>query len=113
MKDDSPLDFLAKARTDRKLGDRVMAAVERGGRVTAEEILEIAHEFGYSFNRTTFERDVRQDMERRLAAGDTRLADVAGKKKPPRPPLSSCARGCLSYTKSWHPPDFPLPPLPT
>src|SRR5690242_14521122 len=102
----APLQFLADAQTDPKLSVRVLAAVERGGKLTGEEIVQIAEEFGYSFTRREFERDVRRDMEERFKAGDESLADVAGKKKPPGPPESSCAKGCLSYTKSWHPSDF-------
>jgi hypothetical protein len=102
----APLQFLDDAQTDPKLSARVLAAVVRGGRLTGDEIVEIANEFGYSFTRREFERDVRRDMEARFAAGDESLADVAGKKKPPGPPESSCAKGCLSYTKSWHPSDF-------
>ena len=100
-----PLEFLAKARKDRKLSDRVSAAVERGGKVTAEEVLQIAQEFGFKFTRAQFERDVKRDMADRFAAGDASLADVLARARP-KPPLSSCARGCLSYTKSWHPRNF-------
>lgn len=111
MKSDSPLDFLAAAQKDPKLSARVLAAVERGGRVTAEEVLEIAQEFGYSFSRSQFEREVQRDITRRFNEGDESLADVAAmirrKPKPkPKPPESSCARGCLSYTVSWHPSEF-------
>ena len=100
-----PLEFLKKAQKDRKLSTRVLAAVERGGKVTAEEVMQIAKEFGFKFTRGEFERDVRQDMAARFAAGDESLVDVAAKPKPkpPKPPESSCAKGCLSYTKSWHP----------
>jgi nitrogen fixation uncharacterized protein len=106
MKQASPIEFLRQAQKDPKLSARVLAAVERGGKVTADEVLEIAREFGYSFSRAEFEREVKRDMAERFKAGDESLADVAGRRRPPRPPLSSCARGCLSYTKSWHPVDF-------
>jgi hypothetical protein len=101
-----PLEFLAQAQKNRKLSDRVFAAVERGGKVTADEVLEIAKEFGFSFTRNEFEREVKRDLARRFAAGDQSLIAMAKPKpkpKPPKPPLSSCARGCLSYTISWHP----------
>jgi Nif11 domain len=112
MKSDSPLDFLAKAQKDPKLSARVLAAVERGGRVTAEEVLEIAREFGYSFSRSEFERDVKRDITRRFNEGDESLAPVAEliRKRPkpkPGPLQSTCARGCLSYTVSWHPTRLP------
>jgi hypothetical protein len=102
----APLKFLDEAQSDPRLSARVLAAVERGGKLTGDEIVQIAEEFGYSFTRREFERDVKRDMEARFKAGDESLADVAGKKKPPGPPESSCAKGCLSYTKSWHPSDF-------
>jgi len=106
-KNDTPLDFLAQAQKNVKLSARVQAAVARGNQVTAEEVLEIAREFGYTFSRTQFERDVKQDIVRRFNDGDESLADVATmiKTKKPKPLPSSCADGCLSYTKSWHPVD--------
>lgn len=104
-----PSEFLAKAQTDRKLSDQVLAAVERGGKVTADEVLKIAKKAGYSFTRSEFEKEVKRSYAERFAAGDKGLTDVAAKPRPrPRPPLSSCARGCLSYTKSWHPSNFRL-----
>jgi len=83
----------------------VEAAVVRGNRVMAEDVLEITREFGYTFTRAEFERAVKQDIVRRFNEGDKSLADVAAmiKKKKPNPVPSSCADGCLSYTKSWHP----------
>ena len=106
MKASKTLQFLAKAQTDRKLGARVLAAIERGGKLTAEEVLQIAKEFGFSLTRAQFERDARQDLERRFAAGETDLAITLGKKKKPKPkpPESSCAKGCLSWTVNYHPP---------
>jgi|GEM_PF-1463359 len=101
MKQSQPLQFLEKAQKDPKLSARVQLAVERGGKVTAEEVLQIAQEFGFSFTRSEFERDVRRSMAERFAAGDESLADVTNQ---PRNALeSSCAKGCLSLTKSWHP----------
>lgn len=119
MKRSNPLEFLAKAEKDSKLNARILAAVERGGKVTADEILQIAREFGFLMTQKEFEKEVRRDMARRFAAGDASLIDMfepsAGKKKPPKPiplpPESSCAKGCLSYTKTWHP--DPEPPEPT
>ena len=99
----SPLEFLKKAQKHPKLSARVLSAVERGSMVTAEEVLQIAKEFGFTFTRRQFESAVKQDMAERFAAGDASLADVTGKKRPKGPPESSCAKGCLSYTKSWHP----------
>jgi hypothetical protein len=108
MKNASPIEFLEQAQTDPALSARVLAAVERGGRVTAEEVIEIANEFGYSFSRSDFERDVKRSMVERFNAGDVSLADVVGKRKPPKPPQSSCAKGCLSYTTNWHPTRLPF-----
>jgi hypothetical protein len=105
MKRSKTLEFLARAQKDRKLGARVLTAVERGGKVTAEEVLQIAKEFGYSIKRAEFEKEVLRDLERRFAAGEEHLEVVLGKKKKPKPkpPESSCAKGCVSYTVNWHP----------
>lgn len=100
----SPLDFLAIAQSDAAVGKRVLAAVERGYKVSAEEVLQIAEEFGYSFSRTEFEQAVKADLVSRFREGEASLDAVVGRRKPKRPPLSSCAKGCLSYTVSWHPP---------
>lgn len=99
MAHSKPLEFLAKAQEDPKIADRVFAAVEKGGMVTAEEVLRIASEAGFSFTREEFERDVRKNLEERFAAGDQSLATMLKTKGPPQ---SSCAKGCLSYTVSWH-----------
>ena len=99
-------EFLKKAQKDPKLSARVLKAIERGGRVTADEVLEIAQEFGYSFTKNEFESEVRRDIDARIAAGDEELAGLAAarrRRRRPRPPESTCARGCLSYTISWHP----------
>ena len=100
MAHSKPLEFLAKAQEDPQISDRVFAAVERGGLVTAEEVLRIASEAGFSFTREEFERDVRKKLDERFAAGEHGLATML---KPKKPPQSSCAKGCLSYTVSWHP----------
>jgi hypothetical protein len=108
-KEDTPLAFLAQAQRKGKLGARVEAAVVRGNQVTADEVLEIAREFGYTFTRAQFESEVKKDITRRFNEGDEGLADIAAmiKTRKPRPLPSSCAAGCLSYTISWHPVDFP------
>ncbi len=102
MKRSKTVEFLTRAQKDRKLGARVLAAIERGGKLTAEEVLQIAKEFGYSLTRAQFEKEARRDLERRFAAGERELAVVLGRKK--RPPESSCAKGCLSWTVNYHPP---------
>ena len=103
MKKSDPIAFLAKAQEDDKLSRRLLAALERGGQVTASEVLDIAREFGYSFTGGEFEKAVKRDYVTRFAAGDQSLADVATAKPKPKPPQSSCAKGCLSWTKSYCP----------
>lgn len=98
----NPLEFLEKAQKDPGLSARVLAAVERGNRVTAEEVLQLSHEFGYSFGKEEFEATVRRNIADRFAAGDKSLADVADPLKAMSSPESSCPKGCLSYTKTWH-----------
>ncbi len=107
MRRSQPLKFLAKAQEDPKLSARVLAAIERGGKLTAEEIMQIAHEFGYQFTKREFEKEVKRTFAARFAASPEGRgsAVLAKKKKPkPKPPESSCAKGCLSYTVNYHPP---------
>jgi hypothetical protein len=68
--------------------------------VTAEEVMRIAQNAGYSFTREEFETAVRNSIVERYRAGERGLASVVNVN---RPPESSCAKGCLSYTTSWHP----------
>ena len=104
-KQSGPKAFLAQAQKDPDLSSRILAAVEKGGNVTAEAVLQIAKKSGFSFTREEFERAVKRNYAERFAAGEKDLADMLAKTKP-KPPESSCAKGCLSYTKSWHPSDF-------
>ena len=102
MKRSNPLEFLTKAQKDQKLSARILAAVERGNLVTAEEVLQIAREFGFSFSRQQFEKAVKKAIAERFRGKN--LSEAQAKPKPkPKPPKSSCALGCLSYTVSWHP----------
>ena len=103
----NPLDFLEKANEDPVVAKRVLAAVERGGKLMADEVMQIAEEFGYSFTKSEFQREVKRRFADRFAAAEGSLEGMAEtvKKRPrPKPPESSCAKGCLSYTVSWHPP---------
>jgi hypothetical protein len=97
-----PIKFLDAANIDPDINQKVQHAMEKGALVTAEEIMKIARSAGFEFSKEEFESAVRRNMEERFASGEIGLADaVAAKKKPPLE--SSCAKGCLSYTKSWHP----------
>ena len=94
------LEFLKKSQVDRDLSQQVSAAVQKGGLVTAEEVMEIAKKAGYSFTRSEFETAVRGSIEERFKAGEQGLASMVKVKQPLE---SSCAKGCLSYTTNWHP----------
>jgi hypothetical protein len=99
-----PLQFLEKAETDPKLSARVDKAIERGGKVTAEEVLQIANEFGFSFTRKEFEKEMTRNMAERFDAGEAQLARPTKPKPKPKPPLeSTCAKGCLSWTINYCP----------
>jgi len=104
-KKSTPIHFLEHAHSDAKTSAKVQAALEKGAETTAAAVLKIAKASGFTFTREQFERAVRKSYADRFAAGDTSLADMV-KPVRPRPPKSSCARGCLSYTKSWHPTRF-------
>ena len=105
MKKPTPIEFLERAQADAKISAKIQAALEKGATVTTAEVLKIAKASGFTFTPEQFERAVKKSYAERFAAGDTSLADVVKRVKP-RPPKSSCARGCLSYTKSWHPTRF-------
>lgn len=81
----------------------VQAALEKGAEVTAAEVLNIAKSKGFKFTRRQFEEAVRKSYAERFSAGDISVADVLTQAKRRRPPESSCAKGCLSYTVNWHP----------
>jgi Nif11 domain len=108
MKRSNPMDFLSKAQKNAKLSARVLAAVERGNLVTSEEVIQIAKEFGYSFSRQQFETAVKKAIAQQFKGKDLSEAQIGtSARRRPKPPLSSCARGCLSYTISWHPVELP------
>jgi predicted ribosomally synthesized peptide with nif11-like leader len=105
MSSADPIRFVDAANTDPDLNARVNAAFEKGAMRTAEEIMRLANEAGFDFTREEFESAVRKNLQQRFAGGAIELADVVLQSK--KEPLeSSCAKGCLSYTKSWHPSDF-------
>ncbi len=97
-----PLEFLSRAQKDPKISASVKAAVEKSYTSMADEVMRIAREAGYRFTKEEFQSEVRRSIESRFAAGDKNLADLIGTKAATALE-SSCAKGCLSYTKSWHP----------
>jgi hypothetical protein len=104
-KSSDPIKFLDAANMDPGINEKVQQAMEKGALMTVEEIMKIARSAGFEFSKEEFESAVRRNMEERFASGEIGLADVAAKRRP-KPPESSCAKGCLSYTKSWHPRAF-------
>jgi predicted ribosomally synthesized peptide with nif11-like leader len=101
MKDQcQALEFLKHAQINPELSKQVLAAIEKGGMVTAEEVMRIAKKAGYTFTREEFETEVRSSIVARFRAGEHGLASVVNANDPPE---SSCAKGCLSYTTSYHP----------
>jgi len=98
MKESSPLDFLARAQEDTKLNARILAAVVKGNMVTADEIIQIAQEWGYLFTQYEFQ----EAIKRHFAEMFKKDEEESGQPQESSP-QSSCAYGCLSYTKSWHP----------
>ena len=104
MKQSQPLEFLKKAEKDRKLSARVTAALERGGKVTAEEILQIAEEFGYTFTKREFEREVKRAFAARYAAIREAIGPPPGAAT--TPPDSACSKGCVSWSTNYCPDRF-------
>jgi Nif11 domain len=94
------LEFLKHSQISRELSKQILEAVSKGGMVTAEEVMKVAKKAGYSFTREEFETAVRSNIVERFRAGEYGLASVVNANDPPE---SSCAKGCLSYTVSYHP----------
>lgn len=105
IKSTNPIKFLDAANTDPEINKKVEEAMEKGALVTVDELMKIAHHAGFEFSKEEFESAVRRNMEERFASGEVGLSDVVHKERR-RPLESSCAKGCLSYTKSWHPSEF-------
>ena len=107
-KQSNPLEFLVKAQTNPKISARVLAALERGNKVMAEEVLQIAKEFGYSFTQSQFENEVKKAFKSKFDYEELEYypglpREVARRRPRPRPPMSTCPRGCVSWTTNWHP----------
>lgn len=100
-----PIKFLDTANIDPDINKKIQHAMEKGALITAEEIMKIARSAGFDFSKEEFESAVRKNMEQRFSSGEVGLADAVSRKKT-KPLESSCAKGCLSYTKSWHPSSF-------
>ena len=94
-----PLEFLEKSQTDPKISSRVGAAVEKGGNVTMDEVMRIAHENGYSFTRSEFQEAIRRSLRERFAAGEKDLAAVIDQDQQ----FGSGCGECISWTRTWHP----------
>ena len=95
-----PMDFIAQSQADPKLSAKILGAVEKGGLVTARAVMKMAQSAGYRFSRTQFEAAMRRDIRARFKAGERGLAATINAADSPE---SSCAKGCLSHTTSWHP----------
>jgi hypothetical protein len=94
------MEFLKRSQSDRTLSAEVAEAVEKGGMTTAKAVMRIAKKAGYSFTAEQFETAVRKSLVDRYRAGETGLASTVNAHAALE---SSCSKGCLSYTKSWHP----------
>jgi hypothetical protein len=94
------MEFLKHSQISREISEQILEAIQKSGLATAKEVMRIAKEAGYSFTREEFETAVRSSIIERFRAGEHGLASVVNVNDPPE---SSCAKGCLSYTISWHP----------
>ena len=92
-------EFFELSQSDAQLGKRILKIVESHAKNQANEIQKVARKAGFRFSQRQFEAAVRKSISAQFLIGKKKK-----KKKPvPRPPLSSCARGCLSWTHNWHP----------
>ena len=95
-------EFIAKSKTDPDISSRIMEIFTTHGSAAAKEILQLATDHGFSFSQSELEETVRGQTAKQM--GEEAKTKVVPEARP-RPPMSSCARGCLSYTHSWHPID--------
>ena len=99
-----PLDFLKASLEDKALGGKVHAAIERGGMLTAKEVMEIAKREGYSFSKEEFQEAVLRQYREKFEAGDASFEVFFGPNAPADAPESSCQKGCISWTyNNYHP----------
>ncbi len=96
-------EFLKRANTDKKLIKKIYHVLEKHGKAQAEDILSLAREEGFSFTTAEFEEAVLKDVDQQFSATKETATQPAAK---PKPPLSSCARGCLSWTRNYCPIEF-------
>ena len=68
MKQCEALEFLKHSQSNRELSKQILAAIEKGGLVTAQEVMRIAKKAGYSFSREEFEVTVRNSIVERFRA---------------------------------------------
>ena len=100
----SPLDFIKTSLEDQALGRKIHEAIERGGMLTANAVMEIAAREGYSFSREEFQEAVLQQYREKFEAGDTSFEVFFGPNAAADPPESSCQKGCISWTyNNYHP----------
>ena len=101
------MEFLAKSKTDAKLGEKILKVFEAQGIESANQIMKIAHDEGFAFSQVEFEAGVRESIAATFSGGKQADETPEGgvERARPRPPMSTCARGCLSYTVNWHPVD--------
>ena len=95
-----PRSFIEHVQENDGIKKRLLAIFESGGSATMDRITELAAEAGFRFSADEFQATMRQNLRERYQAGELDLEELVTAKDPP---MSSCASGCLSYTKSWHP----------
>jgi hypothetical protein len=96
-------EFIAKSKSDPKMSSRIMEIFATHGSAAAKEILQLATDHGFSFSQSELEETVRGQTAKQMG-GEAQAQNLPGERLTiSRPPMSSCARGCLSYTHSWHP----------
>jgi hypothetical protein len=92
------LDFLTKTREDSQLTKALLEIISKHGNAQQSEIIALAHKHGYTFTDSQFRDVMLKEAGDKFAARRLHIPIV-------NPPESSCAFGCISWTRNWHPPD--------
>ncbi len=84
-------EFMKKAKTDKKLIEKIFHVLEKHGKAQAQEILSLAREEGFSFTSAEFEEAALKNVDQQFSATSETAAQPAAKPNPRRVHLRGAA----------------------